>query len=386
MKDISIYFQPIGQSDKLEVERIGKHISKHTLNSFPEILKGGVAIFNVPEYRNDKLNKDLELTSDFREELYKLYRGYDWDSAIYDLGTIKPGENISDTHHAIATVSSELIKKNVIPIIIGGSQDLTMAMYSAYEKLEQLVNITTIDNQLDLGNLEQKENLHHEGWLSHILLNEASYLFNYSNLGAQAHYISNKTLNLFEELYFDVCRLGDVNSNIELTEPYMRNTDIVSVDLTSIRAADLQNKNYTSPNGLFSHDICRMMRYAGISDKLSSIGIFNYYSQGHKVTDELVAQLIWYFIEGYSQRKGDFPIGNKKSYTKFRVFMQELNEEIIFYKSDKSGRWWIEVPYPGKKESKYIRHQMVPCSFDTYQEAMKGGIPDLWWKTYQKLG
>ena len=165
----------------------------------------------------------------------------------------------------------------------------------------------------------------------------------------------------------------------------MRNSDIVSVDITSIRASELQNNNYTSPNGFFAHEMCRIMRYAGISDKLSSLGIFNYYSQNHSVTDELTAQLIWYFIEGYAQRKGDFPMGSKKTYTKFRVFMEELNEEIIFYKSDKSGRWWIEVPYPGRKEKKYIRHQMVPCSFDTYKEAMKGEIPDLWWKTYQKL-
>lgn len=385
MKDISIYFQPIEQFEKSNEDTLEKHIVKHTENHFPELKKKGIAIFNVPEYRSDKRNKDKVLNFHFRKELYNLYKGHSWECTLYDLGTIQPGQTIADTYHAVTSACAALIKKDIIPIVVGGSQDLTVALYNAYKELEQLVNLSTIDSSLDLGNITEIPAPHHQGWLNNIVAEQDSYLFNYTNLGAQGHYIAKHTFDLFDELYFDVCRLGDINADVTLAEPYMRNSDIISVDITSIRASELQNNNYTSPNGLFAHEMCRIMRYAGISDKLSSLGIFNYYSQNHSVTDELIAQLIWYFIEGYAQRKGDFPIGSKKTYTKFRVFMEELNEEIIFYKSDKSRRWWIEVPYPGRKEKKYIRHQMVPCSFDTYKEAMKGEIPDLWWKTYQKL-
>jgi hypothetical protein len=383
MKDISIYFQSIKTEDKFEKEMLGSYIQANINGDFPEMDKKGVAIFYVPEYRNDIERKDAKFINDFRSQLYKLYRGFNWDHAFYDLGTITPGEKTADTFYAINTVCQELIKKEIIPIVIGGSQDLTKAIYDAYEKLEQLVNLSTIDNQLDLGNAE--EGLTHNGWLSHVVLHKPCYLFNYTNLGAQSHYIANNTLDLFNDLYFDICRLGEINQSIQLSEPYMRNTDILSMDLTSIRASDLQNNNYTSPNGLFANEACQIIRYAGISDKLSSLGIFNYYSNNHKATDEMVAQLIWYFNEGYANRKGDFPVGSKKTYTKFRVFLEELNEEIIFYKSNKSGRWWIEVPYPGSKNSKFMRHQMIPCSYETYEEAMKGEVPDLWWKTYQKF-
>lgn len=386
MKDISIYFQPVEPFGEFSEDKLGEYTLKHTENYFPEMKADGVAIFNVPEYRNDTDNKNYTFNTNFRKSFYELYKGFNWDFTLYDLGTIQPGDQISDTYHAITTVCTEFIKKNIIPVVVGGSQDITVAIYKAYKELEQLINLTTIDNNLDLGVLIEKvpEPIHN-AWLNNILVHHDSYLFNYTNIGAQGHFISNKTFNIFDELYFDICRLGDVNADITLTEPYMRNSDIVSIDLTCIRASDLQNNHYTSPNGLFAHELCRIMRYAGISDKLSSIGIFNYYSQNHKVTDELVGQLIWYFLEGYAQRKGDFPIGSKKTYTKFRVFMEELNEEIIFYKSDKSGRWWIEVPYPSNREKKYLRHQMIPCSYETYKEAMKGEIPDLWWKTYQKL-
>jgi len=383
MKDISIYFQSIIIEDKLEKEMLGGFIQSNTKGEFPNLDKKGIAVFYVPEYRNDIENNRNDYTNDFRSQLYKLYRGFNWNHTLYDLGTIIPGEKIEDTFHAISTVCQELIKKEIIPIIVGGSQDLTKAIYNAYESLEQLINISTIDNQLDLGNVDGK--ITNKGWLSHVVLHKPCYLFNYTNIGAQAHYIPNNTLDLFNDLYFDICRLGEINQSIQISEPYMRNTDILSMDLTSIRASDLQNNNYTSPNGLFANEACQILRYAGISDKLSSLGIFNYYSKNHKATDEMVAQLIWYFNEGYANRKGDFPVGTKKSYTKFRVFLEELNEEIVFYKSNKSGRWWIEVPYPGSKKSKFMRHQMIPCSYDTYQEAMKGEVPDLWWKTYQKL-
>ena len=46
---------------------------------------------------------------------------------------------------------SSLVKKKIIPIIIGGSQDLTYAMYRAYDVLEQMVNLVSIDSKFDLG-------------------------------------------------------------------------------------------------------------------------------------------------------------------------------------------------------------------------------------------
>jgi hypothetical protein len=34
----------------------------------------------------------------------------------------------------------------------------------------------------------------------------------------------------------------------------------------------------------------------------------------------------------------------------------------------------------------YERHHMVPCDSRDYELAMQNEMPDLWWKTYQKLG
>lgn len=383
MKDISIYFQSIEFEEDFEKEAIGQEINLHTQNNFPDLKGKGVALIFTPENRRNK-KYSSENDDSFRKSFYSMFKGSSWNHQIYDLGTITPGEKIEDTIFAISTVCQELVKSNITPLIIGGSQDLTLALYKAYENLEQLINLTTVDHKLDLGSTEHEAE--DDGWLSHILLHKPCYLFNYSNIGAQSHYISPATLDLFNDLYFDVCRLGSISSDSKLAEPIMRNTDILSFDLESIRSSELSNEQYSSPNGLFANEACQLMRYAGISDKLTSAGIFNCYTNQHKnTTNELIAQMIWYFNDGYASRKGDFPIGSKRNYKKYRVTLEELNEEIVFSKSDKSGRWWMEVPYPGLKGHRFERHQLVPCSYEVYQEAMRGEVPDLWWKTYQKL-
>src|SRR5690554_7686425 len=106
---------------------LGNFIQANKNGEFPEIKKKGIALFYVPEYRNDKNNSDQEFINDFRSQLYKLHQGFNWNHNLYDLGTNIPGKEIADTFHAISTVCQELIKKDIIPVVIGGSQDLTKA-------------------------------------------------------------------------------------------------------------------------------------------------------------------------------------------------------------------------------------------------------------------
>ncbi len=385
MSDISIYFTPPKiDSIKFQSEQLYYHITLHTENSFPELTKPGVAIIFVPEHRTTKPSIQSSKQEKFRTALFSLYRNEGWNKTIYDLGDILPGAKIEDTFFALSQVMEELAKHKITPIIVGGSQDLTIALYKGYKDAEQYVNITTIDAKLNFGDIEQSA--HSEGWVSHVLLQKPCYLFNFTAIGIQSHYCDPKELHLFEQLYFDTLRLGEINQNMAKTEPYLRNTDLLSFDLDAIRQSDLPRKNVSIPNGLYANEGCQLAKYAGMSDKLSCFGIFNYNISQYtdESINEIVAQLIWYFLDGYFQRKNDFPVGSKKNYTKFRVFFEEQKEEILFYKSDKSQRWWMEVPYPNKG-SQYKRHHMVPCSYNDYQLAMKGDIPDLWWKTYQKL-
>ena len=384
MKDISIYFTPLESADTNADEKIGSLINRFTENGFPDLKSGGIAIFYVPEFRGMRNAPERIHSESFRSFFYDLSVGLDWKFPIYDLGNILPGNELKDTTFAVSQIVAELVKKKILPIVIGGSQDLTMAIYKGYEKLEQMVNLCAVDHKLDLG--DPSEEIHSDGFLSHLLLQRPCYLFNHANIGLQAPFATKTELDLFDKLYFDVCRLGEFNADFKKAEPHLRNSDILSVDISSIRASELRTEDYFSPNGFYADQICQIAKYAGISDKLTSVGLFNYFPEENSGSlSALLAQIIWYLMDGVAQRKGDFPIGSKKDYTKFTVHIDDFKDEIIFYRSNKSERWWMEVPYPGQSGSNYERHHLVPCDRTDYERAMKNDIPDLWWKTYQKL-
>ena len=381
MKDISIYFSPVDISGKWHEDQIGAKIVANK-KSFPEIQKNSCALIYVPEFRGLLENKKLsDYQSKFREAFYELHIGANWNNNLYDLGDILPGQDLKDTYFALSQVVSELVKLNVIPIVVGGSQDLVLALYTAYEKLEQMINICSVDYALNLGAPEDEVNS--DGYLSHLLLKRPCYLFNHANIGLQMPYSNPKELALFEKLYFDVCRLGEFNSDFKKAEPHLRNADIINIDFESIKASETLSIQGL-PNGFYAEQICQIGKYSGISDKVSSFGIFNYKNY-NLVGDQLLAQLMWYFVDGHASRFCDFPLGTKDDYKKFTVFMEESSHELVFFKSNKSSRWWMEVPFPPSNESKYDRHYLVPCNKEDYENAMKNEIPDLWWKTYQKL-
>ena len=379
MTDLSIYFQPNTSAYSFEANQLGSIIESYTA-SFPELKGPGCALISVPEFRG--ANNPNNPISAFRSLFYRLHPEANWKLPIYDLGTIEPGATIQDTYFALANVVSELVKNQIIPIVVGGSQDLTMALYQGYEKLEQLVNTCAIDRSIDIGSTE--DTLHSKNYLGHMLVQRPCYLFNHAVIGLQQPYAPAAEFELFEKLFFDTCRLGEFNQDFRLAEPHLRNADIISFDLQAIKAADLGTTT-GAPNGFTAAQFCQVCKYAGISDKVTSIGFFTEDTLG-QVGTTLLAEGIWYFLQGYFARVGDFPFGSKADYTKFTVFMDEVSRELIFYKSNKSARWWMEVPYPPQSGSRFERHHMVPCNKSDYDNAMKNELPDLWWKTYQKLG
>jgi len=382
--DFSEYFEPVTLKDDLDYKQ------NQFVNTIVGIEKGNefdydIAIIGVGEERNAYNNNGCGLSPDnIRKYLYRLTSLGD-KSKIIDLGNLKLGATINDTYFALSSILEQLIKKNIIPIVIGGSQDLTYANFLAYKNLEQTVNLVTVDSKFDLG--EAEEEINSDNFLTKILLHQPNYLFNYSNIGYQSYFIDKDEINLMSKLYFDVYRLGQVQKNIEDVEPIVRNADILSFDVASIRQGEAPGNKNASPNGFYGEQACQISRYAGLSDKLTSIGFYNFNIEEDKngQTAHLVAQMLWYFIDGVNNRKKDFPIGTRKKYTKYTVNIQEGKNEVVFYKSDKSERWWMDVPYPSHKKIKYERHLLVPCSYEDYQTACNDEVPNRWWQTFQKL-
>jgi len=384
MRNIGIYFSDFASEGKYTAGQLGKSVVYNSEKDFILPKKDSIAIMFVPEYRNSESEQSIDFIHSIRQSLYTLYGG-DWRAPIYDLGVVKPGKTVQDTCAAVKEIIAELVKAKVVPVIIGGSQDLTYSVYSGYQNLEQTVNILNVDASLDMGGPDEK--LSTSNWLSKIVVHKPGYLFNYSLLGYQSYLVNPAEINLLEKMYFDAFRLGEFYSNDKMVEPIVRNADILTFDLNAIRSSDYKGNQFNLPHGFYGEDACRIMRYAGWSDKLTSLGLFNFSSKPENLHSDsnLIAQMIWYFFEGFNLRKKDYPIGSKTNYTRYTVSLDDFKDEIIFFKSDKSGRWWMEVPYPKIKGVKFQRHLLVPCNYEDYENALKNEMPNLWWKTFQKL-
>ena len=381
--NLDIYFQPI---DSIDVKKntIGSICEIYNTN-FPDWESSDIVLISVDE--NLGLTELPSLESNhikIRQQLYDYHLAKGNKLKMADLGIIKRGASTSDTYAALEDITAEIQKKGKLLLILGGTQDLTYANYLGYKKLEQTINVTCVDQKIDLE-MGSEAPISSNNFINHLLTFQPSFLFNFSILGCQQYYISEEQLNLFDELYFDYLRLGELNNNIKLAEPYLRNSDIISLDMSSIRRAEFSGANENGPNGFFANEICQIAKYAGISDKLSSFGTYNFSKilDDHEV--ELAAQIFYFIIDGFCHRKKDYPIGTKKNHVKYAVFHEELNHNLVFHKSPKSQRWWLEVPYPPLKDFKFERHNLVPCNYEDYLTAQKGLIPDLWWKTYRKL-
>ena len=361
---------------------LGKKIQIHShQEGFPDLENVQIAIFGVNEDRNSQDNfgcgEDLLI---IREKFYQLFPGK-WHTKIADLGTIEKGNQVSDTYFAVKEMITFLLKNNIIPIIIGGGQDITYVNYRAYDALEQSVNITAVDSRFDLGNLE--EELTSQSYLSKIIMQEPNNLFNYCNVGYQTYFNSQEEISLLDNLFFDTYRLGEAKI-LENIEPAFRNSDIVSIDIGAVRQSEAPGNNNSSPNGFYGEEICAISRYAGLSDKVSSFGIYEYNSKhdNNNQTAHLIAQMIWYFIEGVNFRVKDYPFSGKENYQKFTVLLEE-DEPLLFYKSNKSGRWWIEINI--LSNNKYKRHALIPCTYKDYKNATKQLIPEKWYKAMRKM-
>ncbi|MCK5765725.1 MAG: formimidoylglutamase, partial [Bacteroidales bacterium] len=334
-----------------------------------------IAIFGVSEDRNSVNNEGCAFGADVvRKHLYRLFTGNE-DVKIADLGNIIQGHSVDDTYFAVTNVVAGLVMNGIIPVIIGGGQDLSYAVYRAYEQLGQIINIVAVDPMFDLG--KDSGEIDSRSYLSKIILHQPNYLFNYTNVGYQSYFVDNDAVDLMNKLYFDIYRLGNVRENMDDVEPVVRNADMLSIDISSVRSADAPGNGNAIPNGFNGEDLCRIVRYAGLSDKLSSIGFYEYNPayDPREQTAMLLSQALWYFLEGYYQRKDDYPARARDQYVKFHVKIQDHKEEIIFYKSKKSERWWMEVPVETDLMTKYERHYMVPCSHRDYQDAMDNNIP-----------
>ena len=365
---------------------LGTRIKAYTQAAgLPEIPSQSLILLGACEDRGAEKNAGCAAAPDeIRRYLYPLASPLE-EMAIYDFGNIIIGQAVEDTYYALSEVMAAFLERDNTVVLLGGSQDLTFAAYKAYERLQRIINISAIDSRFDLDPYEE---ITSRTYLKHIIMQNPNYLFFHTNIGYQTYFVGSEYIKLMEELKFDAYRLGELQHNMVRAEALVRNADLLTVDIGAIRQSDAPGNGDPSPHGFYGEEFCQMMRFAGMSDKISSLGIFevNPEYDSHGQTAHMTAHGIWYFIEGFFNRKHDSPLLDPQSCKRFLVNLEDQGLEITFFKSKLSDRWWIQVPCDDTELREiYSRHLLLPCTYDDYQQAMNNEVPALWWRYFQRL-
>lgn len=363
----------------LPPQSIGKNSYKHTKKEgLPVFANATVAIFGVLESRNAFIKKTEQLDIDsMRMQLYRLMMG-NWNTSIIDIGDVEEGDTVEDTYFVVREIVAGLLEEKIIPIIIGATQDITYCTYRAFDKIENMVNLVSIDSRFDFG--EDDELISSHSYMSKIITEKPNNLSNFSNIGYQSYFNAPEEIDLMDRLFFDAYRLGEITNNISLAEPVLRMAHLVSLDARAIRASEMGQSEHFSPNGFTGREICAIARYAGISDKVALFGIYE--MENNSLSFQLTAQIIWYFIEGLNFRINEEPSSKNDDFTKFTVPTD--TEELVFYKSHVTDRWWVEVPTILPRHTKNNSTALLPCTEQDYFDACNQIIPERWFKAYKK--
>jgi formiminoglutamase len=387
--DISFFFSPL-TDEHLHMIREFKpgclgNAALINGGPFPDWQHCDLVIFGCDEDRGSTGMKGAALaTGPIRRYLYKLVNPSS-KLKIADLGNLKKKEKIFDYYIALAHVVNVLVEAGKTVIIIGGSNDIAFGQYMGYEKFKKDVEYVSIDSRLDMDNSDFGTN--NQSHNHKIFLHSPNYLYHFSNLGYQTYFVPESDRHTLRSLHFEAIRLGELKDDMSKAEPVLRDADLASFDISCVRHADAPGTNMPSPPGFSAEEACKLSRYAGLSNKISSVSFceVNPIKDLNEQTSHLTAMMIWYFIEGYYNRKNDQPNEDYSNVTRHRVQLKGSIPEIIFYSSNTSERWWMEVPYPHTNELNLNRRHLVSCTEKDFLMAVEDEIPDRWWLTFYKL-
>jgi arginase family enzyme len=387
MVDLNDYFNPVsieGPDFEYLTGQAGfpHNITIHTDNSpVKDISKYKIAIFGVPEGRNSPNTGSLKGPDMIRGQLYRLAK-IPGRSKIIDLGNMKQGVTFNDTIAGLTDVLSLLISENIFPVVIGGSSALIPAIDKAISQFTTRYTLTAVDPRIDYSNDRKLPDSFN--YLNTILSNHKSTFSHYINIGYQTYLNDQQILNRFLKRRSELLRIGDVRQAIYLTEPLFRDSEVAVFDISAVRQSDAPGTISPSPNGFYGEEICLLSRYAGISDKLKVFGLFDVNPEFdiRNQTTGLAAQILWFFLEGFSQKQYETPVlnlSNSGRFIKYHVRVTDLEDDLIFVKSNLTDRWWIELPAE-KDENHY-----VACSHEDYLKANRNEVPERWVQAVERL-
>ncbi len=384
--NFTTWFEPVPSEllqEKAMADTWEKNIIIHK-GRFPKWQRKHIALLGVSTLNTDNLNPTQHPANQVRKKLYDLKKGTG-TYQIVDLGNLIAEKELVATQQKLAQVCEKLLEHQVLPIVIGDTHALDYGQFQAYESQGRLINVVNVDAKIDVEDVESAPPAHTH--TQTILSHKPNFLFCYNHLAYQRFLNSKQALNLLEQFYFEAYSVGQLRKDLQEIEPLIRQADMLSFDIQAIKMEYAPAHPQAQLLGLNVEEACQICWFAGLSEKIASLGIYEYHPEydERQKTASLIATMVWYFVEGYYHRVKlkDF---NSSAFMKYLVATLDHNNQnpMVFYKHKVTQKWWMEVPYPNEL-SQAQEAMIVPCSYKDYQTANKGEVPDRWISTYAKL-
>lgn len=364
------YLETINQAD-FKALQWGAQITYACKGNF-DCSEADIVLIGCGEIRGaDATTAHYSASADsIRAQFYQLYN---WHSGIkiYDAGNIAQGATVEDTRAALSMVLCELHQAGKVVILLGGSHDLTLQQYEVFQRSEQIINASVIDKLVDL---DETEIITDTSYLMQMLTGSPNFIGHYNHIGFQSYYVNPLMLETLDKIRFDFFRLGKVREHIEDMEPVLRSSHMLSFDLNAIKYCDAPINFPASPNGFTGDEACMLTRFAGMSTELRSFGIYGFDETKDKdnMTTTLAAQMLWYFIDGFSVRKSEASLKDLNEFVAYHL--QFTGNNISFIKSKRTNRWWMLLP----------NGMYEPCSYKDYIVASENEIPERWLRIQER--
>jgi len=336
-----MYNNWFAESEVFQTEYKDKHCIGYQINREPEgFVEIGqqVALMGI----------DPEIADAIRRDLFQC--SYNFSRLQFsDLGNIR-----KNTPEFLAQLFNELAENKISLIILGADNSFTKTMARISKSKE---NIAIVDKTFaSLLENDTADELINNPYIDKIKL-----------ISYQGHLVHSMHIN--HPKMNQSLSLGDLRNNLRDAEPALRDISLIDFHLSSIRYGEIPGIPGTTPSGLSSEEACQLLRYIGLNPYKNKLWIqgynprFDFHSQGVK----MVSQLVWYYLEGLDQMVDEQP--DKKFLTQYIVAMTEFQINLAFWKSEISGRWWVEIPAVDAEP------YLLPCSFMDYKIACNDEMP-----------
>lgn len=350
---------------------------------FPDWRTADLALVGVNEWRGTAAGAPAygHGPNRVRERFYQLQKGTG-AVRLVDLGNLRPGLTLDDTYERLREIVAALLEHNTLPVLLGGGHDLDYGQFLAYETLDRPVSFAVVDSRPDMA-APMPHTPPETSHLRRMLVHEPNFTFSLAHLGHQQYLTPPEVLVALEKLHFETMSVGEIRADKRLAEPLLRLADFLSVDVSALRWQDAPGYYPPSPFGLGNEDMTQLCWYAGHNDQLTSLGLYGYRPDHdpHGLAASTLATMLWYFVEGYYHRRPETGFGTYRFLT-YTLVLPGTPAEIVFYKSRRGDKWWMQVESLGDANVKRV----VPCTHQDYLFAAQGDLPERWIRTQALLG